>query len=108
MGELTLRPTLIADGSPSGLRGLAATAMNFYPLFFLIVNLIVLDLRLEDRNAWLLALLFAGFISGAPLFEGSINPHLRGAAAWYKVTLGTLVPGDLLLFFSDISRFLSD
>jgi len=28
-----------------------------------------LGLRLEDRNAWLLALLFAGFICSAPLFE---------------------------------------
>jgi len=49
-------------------------------------------LRLEDHNAWLLALLFAGFICGAPLFEGSISPHLRGLAAGYKTTFGSLVP----------------
>jgi sigma-B regulation protein RsbU (phosphoserine phosphatase) len=99
MGELTLRPTLIAYTSPSGLRGLTLQAMNFYPLFFLVVGMLVLGLRLEDRNAWLLALLFAGFICGAPLFEGSINPHVRGLAAWYKMTFGTLVPGIFCYFF---------
>jgi hypothetical protein len=36
MGELTLRPTLIAYSAPTGLRGLALQAMNFYPLFFLV------------------------------------------------------------------------
>src|SRR5713226_5562771 len=61
-GEFTLTPALVTYGSLSGLRGLAAQATNFYPLFFLIVGLMVLGLRLEDRNAWLLALLFAGFI----------------------------------------------
>jgi sigma-B regulation protein RsbU (phosphoserine phosphatase) len=98
-GELTLRPPLVSFGSLSGLRGLAAQATNFYPLFFLIVALIVLSLRLEDPNAWLLALLFAGFIGAAPLFEGSINPHLRGLATWYKVTFGTVVPGIFCYFF---------
>jgi phosphoserine phosphatase RsbU/P len=99
VGELTLRPTLIAYSSPSGLRGLALKAMNFYPLFFLVVGMLVLSLRLEDRNAWLLALLFAGFIGGAPLFEGSISPHLRSWAACYKTTFGTMVPGIFCYFF---------
>jgi len=98
-GEFTLTPALVTYGSLSGLRGLAAQATNFYPLFFLIVGLMVLGLRLEDRNAWLLALLFAGFICGAPLFEGSINPHLRGLAVFYKVTFGGLAPGIFCYFF---------
>jgi len=97
-GEVTLKPTLIAS-SPSGLRGLALRAMSFYPLFFLVVGMLVLGLRLEDHNAWLLALLFAGFICGAPLFEGSISPHLRGLAAGYKTTFGSLVPGIFCYFF---------
>jgi phosphoserine phosphatase RsbU/P len=98
-GELTLRPTLIAYGSPSGLRGLALQVMNFYPLFFLVVGMLVLGLRLDDRNAWLLALLFAGFICGAPLYEGSISPPFRGLAASYKTTFGTLVPAVFCYFF---------
>ena len=98
MGEVTLTPTLVSS-SPSGLRGLALRVMNFYPLFFLIVGMLVLGLRLQDHNAWLVALLFAGFICGAPLFEGSISPHLRGLAAGYKTTFGSLVPGIFCYFF---------
>jgi phosphoserine phosphatase RsbU/P len=45
----------------------AAEIIGFYPLLFLIVGLAVLFLRLEDSNAWLLALLFAGFITEADL-----------------------------------------
>jgi sigma-B regulation protein RsbU (phosphoserine phosphatase) len=63
------------------------------------VGLTVLALRLEDRNAWLLALLFAGFICGAPLFEGSINPHLRGWVTFYKMTFGPLGAGIFCYFF---------
>ena len=98
-GEHTIRATLIAYSSPVGLRGLAAQAMNFYPLFFLVVGTLVLSLRLEDRHAWLLALLFAGFICGAPLFEGPISPHLRGLTAWYKMTFDYLTPGIFCYFF---------
>ena len=99
MGELAIRTTLTPYGSPSGLKGLALRAMNLYPLFFLVVGMLVLSLRLDDRNAWLLALLFAGFICGAPLFEGSISPQLRGLAAAYKMTFGTLTPGIFCYFF---------
>jgi hypothetical protein len=108
MGELTLRPTLIAYSSPSGLRGLALQAMNFYPLFFLVVGMLVLGLRLEDRNAWLLALLFAGFICGAPLFEGSIKPTCSRVGSLVQNDVRNFGPGDLLLFLSDISHFLAD
>jgi len=98
IGDVTLTPTLVAS-SPSGLKGLALRVMNFYPLFFLIVGMLVLGLRLQDHNAWLVALLFAGFICGAPLFEGSISPHLRGLAAGYKTTFGSLVPAIFCYFF---------
>ncbi|HLV80217.1 MAG TPA: PDZ domain-containing protein, partial [Chthonomonadaceae bacterium] len=43
----------------------AAEVLGFYPLLFLIVGLAVLFLRVEDSNAWLLAFMFAGFISEA-------------------------------------------
>src|SRR3989441_4308196 len=44
-------------------------------------------MRLQDRNAWLLALLFAGFIAVAPLLEivTFIPRSLRGFAVAYKV-----------------------
>src|SRR2546422_6306768 len=44
-------------------------------------------MRLQDRNAWLLALLFASFIAVAPIqaLEGLIPRSLRGFTAAYKV-----------------------
>ncbi len=45
--------------------------INSFPLLFLAVGLPVLFLRLQDRNAWLLALLFGALIAGAPLLESS-------------------------------------
>jgi sigma-B regulation protein RsbU (phosphoserine phosphatase) len=44
-------------------RILAHQIMGSYPVLFLIVGLSVLFMRLADPSAWLLALLFAGFIA---------------------------------------------
>ena len=41
----------------------ARKVLGFYPIFFLLVGFAVLFLRLDDPKAWLLALLFAGFIA---------------------------------------------
>jgi len=79
---------------------LAGRALNLYPLLFLVVGLPVLFLRLQDRNAWLLALLFGGFIAGAPLDEALVPAVLRGFAISYKVTLGLLQPALFYLFFA--------
>jgi hypothetical protein len=71
-----------------------------YPVLFLVVGLPVLFLRLRDRNAWLLALVFAGFIAAAPIaeMEGRIYPHLRGFALAYNVILAGLL-GPLFYYF---------
>ncbi|MFQ5778569.1 MAG: GAF domain-containing protein, partial [Terriglobia bacterium] len=73
-----------------------------FPVLFLVVGLGVLFLRLEDRNAWLLALLFGTFIAGAPLLqiEGSIHPTLRGFALAYKVTANGLCAAVFYYFFA--------
>jgi phosphoserine phosphatase RsbU/P len=47
-------------------RASALEVTGSYPVLFLVVGLTVLFLRLDDANAWLLALLFAGFIAVAP------------------------------------------
>ncbi|MGH9812118.1 MAG: PP2C family protein-serine/threonine phosphatase, partial [Candidatus Acidiferrales bacterium] len=62
----------------------------------------VLFLRLEDRNAWLLALLFAAFISGGPLLtiEPAIRPELRGFALFYKILSNGMMPGLFYTFFA--------
>jgi membrane-associated protease RseP (regulator of RpoE activity) len=68
---------------------LAFGMVGAFPAWFVLVSLPVLFLRLEDRNAWLLALLFAGMVAGGPLFpfELVIPPAVRGFALAYKVVL---------------------
>ena len=41
----------------------AREVLGFYPIFFVLVGFGVLFLRLDDPKAWLLALLFAGFVA---------------------------------------------
>jgi phosphoserine phosphatase RsbU/P len=64
--------------------------------------LLVLFLRLEDRNAWLLALMFAGFIGAAPVafLEGVLSPPLRRYMLSYMILLSGLLPAVFYLFFS--------
>ncbi|MDA2912452.1 SpoIIE family protein phosphatase [Acidobacteriia bacterium AH_259_A11_L15] len=80
----------------------AVELLRSYPVLFLVVGLGVLFLRLEDRNAWLLALLFASFIAGAPLLqmERAIHPALRGFALAYKVTFMGLYAAFFYYFFA--------
>lgn len=74
--------------------------MNAFPLAFLIVGLGVLILRLEDANAWLLALMFASWIA-APDFANSftvLGPYLRPFAMTYRAIFNSLL-GALFYFF---------
>jgi len=66
---LEIRATFRALAGPSLslARSIALQIMGSYPVVFLIVGLSVLFMRLEDRSAWLLALLFAGFIAVSDL-----------------------------------------
>ena len=63
------------------------------PVLFVMVGLGVLFLRLDDRNAWLLALLCGGFVASSPLLtsEAGMPPALRGFGVAYKVTFHGLV-----------------
>jgi len=69
------------------LEDLLGFPLDYYPVGFLIVGITVLLLRPDDRNAWLLALLFGGFLAIAPLFEGNIPSPLRGFAIFYKIVM---------------------
>ncbi|HET7099752.1 MAG TPA: PDZ domain-containing protein, partial [Terriglobia bacterium] len=76
--------------------------LNTYPLVFLIVGLPVLFLRLEDRSAWLLALMFACFTAAPPfpnLFAGLDSP-LRLFATSYRALFGTLLGAVFYCFFA--------
>ncbi len=82
------RPTV----SPFSLRGLfehSLSLLAIYPAAFLTVALTVLALRPTDRHAWLMAGLFASFIS-IPQFPwryGILPPLLSGFVAAYR-TIG--------------------
>ena len=89
-GQRTLRLPLRGKGTPAPtwLEALLFRPIAYYPLFFLVVGLAVVFLRVDDANAWRLALLFAGFIGLAPLYEGGVPPSLRGFAVSYQITMG--------------------
>src|SRR3989454_2733303 len=74
-------------GEPTPAGAVAIELGSPFPGVFLVVGFFVLFMRLQDRNAWLLALLFAGFIAVAPLLEivTLIPRSLRGFAVAYKV-----------------------
>jgi len=103
---LRLRVELIAgqseEESKSTVERAATQIIASYPVLFLAVGLPVLFLRLEDRNAWLLALLFGTFIAGAPLLtiEPVIHPALRGFALFYKILCNGMVPALFYAFFA--------
>jgi phosphoserine phosphatase RsbU/P len=89
------------DRTPEGLaRSSAQQVMGLFPIPFLLVAFAVLFLRLEEPNAWLLALLFCAFI-GAPslLNPSAISPQLRTFAFSFRaVSSGMLCPLFYLFF----------
>ncbi|MBZ5569667.1 MAG: SpoIIE family protein phosphatase [Acidobacteriia bacterium] len=72
-----------------------------FPVFFLVVFLPVLFMRLEDRNAWLLALLFSAFV-GAPSVPDmvSIPALLRSYMYAYRAIFDALIGAMFYLFFA--------
>lgn len=74
--------------------------INTYPVAFLVVGLAVLFLRLEDPNAWLLALMFAGFIAVPSVsnVSGAMGPTFRPFALAYRAIFDSLA-GALFYFF---------
>lgn len=87
---------------PTWTKQAAGEIIDSYPVLFLAVALPVLFLRLEDRDAWLLALLFAAFIAGGPLLtiEPGLHPGLRGFALFYKIFCNGMVPALFYTFFA--------
>lgn len=95
-----LQPFPVRFSGISFLKVAVLRLISFYPLFFLIVGATVLFLRLEDSNAWGLALLFAAFIAEAPLVEGTFPSSLRGFAIFYTSIVGGLGPAIFYWFFA--------
>lgn len=80
----------------------ALKVLSYFPVVFLIVGLAVLWLRLDNRNAWLLALMFAGFIASAPLtFAADVMPAgLRAFAFFYMLSIYGTLPAIFYYFFA--------
>jgi sigma-B regulation protein RsbU (phosphoserine phosphatase) len=99
--QATLGP-LAPPPSPPPAQWLALQFLLSYQIPFVVVGLAVLFLRLDHRDAWLLALMFAGFVAGSPLLEGEpgIHPRLRGFAVAYMVLFRGLVPAVFYYFFA--------
>ena len=103
---LVITPTFRARRSASKEAGLTERLgeeiLQTYPLVFLIVGLPVLFLRLEDRNAWLLAFMFACFAAAPPfpnMFAG-LDPPLRSFATAYRAIFSTLLGALFYCFFT--------
>ena len=102
---ITAKATLEAAlprNPPTLAQSIALRLVDCYPLPFLVVGLLVLFLRLEDRNAWLLALMFAGFIAAAPVafLEGVLSPPLRRFMFSYMLAIYVPLPALFYIFFA--------
>jgi sigma-B regulation protein RsbU (phosphoserine phosphatase) len=102
--KATPEPVLVTLGEPRGQgplsRRVAYQAVSLYPALFLIFSVVVLLLRVDDRHAWLLALLFASFIGAAPYFQLQTPASLRPFALAYKIFFNGISSGLFLYFFS--------
>src|SRR5882757_429796 len=66
-------------------RSSALQVMGLFPIPFLLVAFAVLFLRLEESNAWLLALLFCAFIAAPALLNPlALSPPLRAFAFAFR------------------------
>jgi len=91
-----------ADDNRTIVRLIALQILRSYPLLFLIVGLAVLFLRLEDRNAWLLALVFGTFIAAADMLDefAAAPLHLQSFMLAYRTLMGSVLTGLFYFFFA--------
>ncbi|MBV9301568.1 MAG: SpoIIE family protein phosphatase [Acidobacteriaceae bacterium] len=103
---LTVRGVFRATQSSSNEAGVAVNLgrdiANTYSLGFLVVGMTVLFLRLKDPNAWLLALMFAGFVAipGPWNSFAGLNPPLRLFATVYRGLFNNMVTPLFYFFFA--------
>ena len=76
----------------SSVRMLASLLLRLYPVGFLVVMALLLLQRPQDRDVWLVSLLFAGFIAAAPLDPAYAHPGLRRFALVYATIFRALIP----------------
>jgi sigma-B regulation protein RsbU (phosphoserine phosphatase) len=81
---------------------LAEEIVTSFPVLFILVALPVLFLRVDDPNAWKLALCFAAMVSAAPiaLQSGIMPTPLRLFVLSYMVLLFPVLPASFYAFFA--------
>ena len=83
-------------------RSLGQQVVDSFPVVFLVIGLPVLFLRIEDRNAWLMALVFAAFVTPAGMpngFAGAPETLFSFLLA-YRTIFHTLLPPAFYFFFA--------
>ncbi len=103
---LSLHGIFRAPAQSSAGEGLARSSaeriMGSFPVLFLVVGFAVLFLRADDRYAWLLALMFTGFIAAAGLgnsFASAPEVLRRFVFAFRSIFFG-LLPALFYIFFA--------
>jgi phosphoserine phosphatase RsbU/P len=92
------RPETLPAGTA---RASALEVQDSFPVFFLVVGLTVLFLRLDDPNAWRLALLFGGFIAVPWVWSlAPLKPGLAMFARAYRATFVGMTGAFFYLFFA--------
>src|SRR5579863_2385222 len=89
-------------GTSEGLaKSSALQIKGSFPIPFLLVGFTVLFLRLEEANAWLLALLFCAFAAAPEFFNPlAIPPPLRAFAFTFRAVFGGMLCPLFYLFFA--------
>jgi phosphoserine phosphatase RsbU/P len=91
-----------SGGLPEGsARASAREVLSLYPIFFVLVGFGVLFLRLDDSHAWLLALLFAGFVAVPRLTNQQALPDsLQTYTSVYRAIFYSLIAAMFYIFFA--------
>ena len=103
---IVLHATFRASGEGSREAGIAEHVgrgvERLFPIAFLTVGLGLLFLRVEDRNAWLVALMFGGFLA-VPPFSNSflgVPSEVRPLATAYRAIFNNVVAALFYFFFA--------
>ena len=106
-GPTVTRSIVLQAASPSPfshapVQRFVGSLLNSFPVLFVVVGLAVLFLRIDDRNAWLLAICFAALVASAPMLQmaGIITPELRSFALAYLILFFPLLPATFYYLFT--------
>jgi len=90
-----------APGSEGLARSSAQQILDSFPVLFLLVGFAVLFLRLDDRNAWLLALMFSGFAAGPTIVNPTaLVPWVRTLVLAHRVFWNAMLFPFFYIFFA--------